>query len=199
MSNLRQRSPIPSREPSSRAQPSANAEAVRQKTTTDGSPSRSAAAVEDEDSDDLVECPPDALRNAVLMNVSAFFHMSSYGRYAALYFIQMGMSATQVGTLAFLAKLVTGIVGPMLGALADRTGKARRIFVAGCWAMLPPFFCLLLLPSLPVESRFTLAVPVWFLVACAWSSMSIREALILACVNGRTDYWGRARLSGAAS
>ena len=155
-----------------------------------------------ENSDELIAVPPSALRNGIIFNISHAAVTSSFARYCVLYFISLGMSATQVGVAAFVSKAAAAIVSPIVGALADRTGKARQILIAALCCQCIPFFSLLVLPSIAVENRFMVLMPIW-VVFSAISTFNafagLREALILALLNGRKDLWGRCKLAGAAS
>jgi len=117
-----------------------------------------------------------------------------YFPYFQLFLKARGFSPSQLGVLMAFARLA-GIIGPLLlGRLADRSGRFRRIL-----AVCMPAFALALIP-LNSTSSFFLSVPLVIVAGFSYHSIvPLTDALANRTMKEVEKNWGRARLFGTIS
>jgi MFS transporter, PPP family, 3-phenylpropionic acid transporter len=78
--------------------------------------------------------PPVDARASIAMRAAYFFQfggIGAYSPYLTLYYRSLGLSGTDIGTLAAIQPLATAILAPSWGLVADRWGVHRIILRAG--------------------------------------------------------------------
>lgn len=141
-----------------------------------------------------VELTPLILVKAYYFASFAFY--ATYFRYLTLYFESDGLSASEIGILWSVYRVVGTVTTPFWAGLADRTKRARdmvQISLACSWVP----FMLLLLPCTSAN-RFALrAAALWGFGFCSGPQSALRDALAIAACGNDPDRWGKARVYGA--
>eukprot|EP00397_Hematodinium_sp_SG-2012_P026642 GEMP01027932.1.p1 GENE.GEMP01027932.1~~GEMP01027932.1.p1 ORF type:complete len:685 (+),score=110.58 GEMP01027932.1:128-2056(+) len=109
--------------------------------------------------------------------------------------IDRGFTATQIGVMQSVHRIVFTTLNPLVAAYVDATKQARRTYKQSiCWA-LPPFLCLIF-----TGTHFMGTLLVLTLTAVMRAPLgALTDALVLAMVDEDENRWGKARAVGAAS
>jgi len=128
---------------------------------------------------------------------ASFCFYATHYRYLTLYFEADGLSASQIGMLWSVQRVIGSVGTPFWAALADRTKKARSIVQWSLAFSILPFLAL----AMPLAADSYKIVPraaaLWFFGIVGSPQSALRDALAIAACAGDSDLWGKARVYGA--
>lgn len=154
---------------------------------------------EEEETEDCSSLPGAAMPQGFVKAYyfASFCFYATHFRYLTLYFEKDGLTATQIGMLWSVHRVLTSIATPFWAAIADKTKRARTICQCSLVVCILPFFALAIpLPegSLKVVPR---AAALWLFGLCSSPQSALRDALAIAACSQDSELWGRARVYGA--
>lgn len=124
---------------------------------------------------------------------ASFCYFATYYRYLTLYFESDGFSASQIGLLMSVSRVLGIVFTPLINATADKTKRARGICqVSSLIAAVP-----LLLLSIPGATFAGRAAAFWTFSLLSSPQGSLRDALAIAACGQDVERWGKARVYGA--
>jgi len=129
---------------------------------------------------------------------ASFCWYATFFRYTTLYFESDGLTASQIGALWAVYRVIGTFTTPLWAALADKTKKARSICLTSQIASLPCFLCLAIPISGSSSKKMLLrAVSFWIFSLSMSPQNSLRDALAIAASENDVELWGRGRVWGA--
>jgi MFS transporter, PPP family, 3-phenylpropionic acid transporter len=124
-----------------------------------------------------------------------FFQFAAIGIYITflnVYYLQVGLSGTQIGVLNMTSSLIGIAAAVMWGYLLDHTGRNRLLIAIGATGGL------LIAQFIPLVHRFEIF---WLLTAVAGvmfaATFTLVDSTILALLGERREDYGRYRLGGS--
>eukprot|EP00928_Gymnodinium_smaydae_P025179 TRINITY_DN20133_c0_g2_i1.p1 TRINITY_DN20133_c0_g2~~TRINITY_DN20133_c0_g2_i1.p1 ORF type:complete len:463 (-),score=71.55 TRINITY_DN20133_c0_g2_i1:459-1847(-) len=125
-----------------------------------------------------------------------FCYFATFYRYMTLYFEADGLGASEIGFLLAVTRILTTIVTPFWGILADKTQRARTMSQVGLVVSVIPFLAL----AFPMSGGSRLAgraAAFWIFSLCGSPRHAVMDALARAACKQDPDQWGQARVYGA--
>lgn len=132
--------------------------------------------------------------NLYLINGMYWITVSLYLPFISMYFSQKGMNSMQVGVLSALLPAASLVVQPLWAAIADRTGKRRRVLIllSVCCAA-----AVLLFPGLDTFTGILGAAACYSLFNSA--VLPVCDALVVNQAQEREINFARVRMCGTIS
>lgn len=138
--------------------------------------------------------PTDHTRHLRFINVLYFFIWGAIGLYAPfvnLYYLDFGLTGTQIGTINAIAPLMGAAGSTLAGILSDRTGQTRLLFAGAAGGLIVAVIALSQATSF-LTILLCAAAVTFFLIPC----LTLLDSTTLKLLGDRAGEYGRYRLWG---